>query len=540
MGQNTKKKKKLIFIDFLIFSCCRCYSNQLGPTRNGQNGNNSPLFRHHIEVNGLMLLDHLQIQAGNGEVTITNDGATILKQMNVLHPAAKMLVELSHAQDVEAGDGTTSVVVVAGALLDAAERLLQKGIHPTAISDAFQRCAIKAVEVLTAMSKPVELTDKESLIKSAATALNSKVVSQQSNTLAPLAVDAVLKVTEPGQEERVDLKNIKVIKSLGGTIEDTELIDGLVFTQRSSGVNGPKRVEKSKIGLIQFCISPPKTDMDHSVIVSDYAAMDRVLKEERAYILNIVKQIKKAGCNVLLVQKSILRDAVSDLAIHFLDKIKVMVVKDVEREDIEFVCKSLNCRPIASLDHFLPENLVTADLTEEIASGTNKFVKITGIHNPGRTISVIVRGSNKLVLEEAQRSIHDALCVVRCLVKKRALIAGGGAPEIEMALQLAAHSNTLHGVDAYCFRAFAEALEVIPSTLAENAGLNPISTVTELRNRHAQGEMNAGINVRKGAITDILTENVVQPLLVSISSITLASETVRSILKIDDIVSGAD
>ncbi|XP_058454062.1 T-complex protein 1 subunit delta [Malaya genurostris] len=476
------------------------------------------------------------IQSGNGEVTITNDGATILKQMNVIHPAAKMLVELSRAQDVQAGDGTTSVVVVAGALLEAVEKLLAMGIHPTAISDAFQRCSTKAVEILTEMSRPIELTDRESLVKSASTSLNSKVVSQHSSQLAPIAVDAVLKVTEPGHEIGVDLKNVKVIRSLGGTIEDTELIEGLVFTQRSSGVNGPKRVEKAKIGLIQFCISAPKTDMDHSVVVSDYAAMDRVLKEERAYILNIVKQIKKSGCNVLLVQKSILRDAISDLALHFLDKIKVMVVKDIEREDIEFVCKTLNCRPIASLDHFVPEHLVNADLVEEVSSGSSKFVKFTGIQNMGKTVSIVIRGSNKLVLEEADRSLHDALCVVRCLVKNRALIAGGGAPEIEMALQLAAHAQTLGGVDSYCFRAFANALEVIPSTLAENAGLNPIATVTELRNRHAHGEKNAGINVRKGAITDILTENVVQPLLVSTSSITLATETVRSILKIDDIV----
>lgn len=213
-----------------------------------------------------------------------------------------------------------------------------------------------------------------------------------------------------------------------------------------------------------------------------------------------------------------------------------MVIKDVEREDIDFVCKTLNCRPIASLDHFVPESLVNADLVEEVSSGTNKFVKVTGIQNQGRTVSIICRGSNKLILEEAERSLHDALCVVRCLVRKRALIAGGGAPEIEMALQLAAYAQTLEGVDAYCFRAFANALEVIPSTLAENAGLNPIATVTELRNRHAQGEKNAGINVRKGAITDILAENVIQPLLVSISAITLASETVRSILKIDDII----
>ncbi|XP_055382730.1 T-complex protein 1 subunit delta [Condylostylus longicornis] len=476
------------------------------------------------------------IQAGNGEVTITNDGATILKQMNVIHPAAKMLVGLSRAQDIEAGDGTTSVVVLAGALLEAAEKLLHKGIHPSAISDSFQKCAVKAVEILTEMSTPIELTDRESLIKSASTSLNSKVVSQQSSLLAPIAVDAVLKVNESTKESNVDLNNIKIITSLGGTVEDTEMVEGLVFTSRSAGVNAPKRIEKAKIGLIQFCISPPKTDMDHNVIVSDYAAMDRVLKEERSYILNIVKQIKKTGCNVLLVQKSILRDAVSDLAQHFLDKIKCLVVKDIEREDIEFICKTLGCRPIASLDHFVAESLVSADLAEEIPSGSTKFVKITGIQNPGRTVSIIVRGSNKLILAEAERSLHDALCVVRCLVKKRAQIAGGGAPEIEMALQLAQYANTLQGVDAYCFHAFADAMEVIPSTLAENAGLNPISTVTELRNRHAQGEKNAGINVRKGAITDILSENVVQPLLVSTSAITFATETVRSILKIDDIV----
>ncbi|EEB15125.1 Hsp60 protein, putative [Pediculus humanus corporis] len=426
------------------------------------------------------------IQASNGEVTITNDGATILKQMNVIHPAAKMLVELSKAQDIEAGDGTTSVVVIAGALLEASEKLLAKGIHPTAISDSFQRAASKAVEILSNMSVPVDLNDKESLIKSASTALNSKVVSQHSSVLAPMAVEAVLKVINPARNFNCDLKDVKVIKKLGGTVEDTELIDGLVFTQKSSGVNGPKKIEKAKIGLIQFCISPPKTDMDHSVVVSDYSAMDRVLKEERVYILNIVKQIKKSGCNVLLVQKSILRDAVSDLAHHFLDKIKVMVIKDIEREDIEFVAKTLNCRPIASLDHFVPEHLASADLVEEVFAGSSKIVKITGIQNQGRTITVLVRGSNKLVLEEADRSLHDALCVIRCLVKKRALIAGGGAPETEVAVKLAEYAQTLTGVDAYCFKAFADALEVIPSTLAENAGLNPIATVTDLRTRHSQ------------------------------------------------------
>merc|ERR1711922_21187 len=277
-------------------------------------------------------------------------------------------------------------------------------------------------------------------------------------------------------------------------------------------------------GFIQFCVSPPKTDMDNQVVVSDYAAMDRVLREERAYILNIVKQVKKAGCNVLLIRKSILRDGLSDLAVHFFDKMKIMVVKDI------------GCRPIASLDHFTAENLASADLVEEMQTGSSKCVKITGMATPGKTCSIIIRGSNKLVLEEADRSIHDALCVIRCLVKKRFLIAGGGAPETEVSRELMLHANSLAGADAYCFKQFADAMEVIPYTLAENAGLNPISTVTELRNRHAQGEKTAGINVRKGAITNILEENVVQPLLVSTSSITLASETVRSILKIDDIV----
>ncbi|KAF0293295.1 T-complex protein 1 subunit delta [Amphibalanus amphitrite] len=476
------------------------------------------------------------IQEPKGDVTITNDGATILQQMKLAHPAAKMLVELSKAQDAEAGDGTTSVVILAGALLDASAKLLSRGIHPTAISESFLRAGEKCSEILTDMATPVDLSDRESLLKSASTSLNSKVVHQHAGTLAATSVDAVLKVIDPAKDTNVDLKDIKIMKKLGGVVEDTELIDGVLFDQRSSSFGGPTRVDKPKIGLIQFCISPPKTDMDNQVVVSDYAAMDRVLREERQYLLNIVKQIKKSGCNVLLVQKSILRDAVSDLAHHFLAKMKIMVIKDIEREDIEYVCKSLNVRPAASLDHFTADTLATAELAEEIQTGSSKMVKITGVQNRGRTVNVLLRGSNKLVLEEADRSLHDALCVIRCLVKKRALIAGGGAPEMEMTLRLSEHSHTLTGVEAYCFRAFADALEIIPYTLAENAGLNPIVTVTELRNRHAKGEKNAGINVRRGQITNILEESVVQPLLVSVSAITLAAETVCSILKIDDVI----
>ncbi|KAJ6672655.1 CHAPERONIN [Salix viminalis] len=375
------------------------------------------------------------ISTASGEVIITNDGATIVNKMEVLQPAAKMLVELSKSQDSAAGDGTTTVVVIAGSLLKQCLTLLSAGIHPTVISDSLHKASIKAVDVLTAMA-----------------------------------------------------------------------------------------------------ISPPKTDIEQSIVVSDYAQMDRILKEERNYILGMIKKIKATGCNVLLIQKSILRDAVTDLSLHYLAKAKILVIKDVERDEIEFITKTLNCLPIANIEHFKEEKLGYADLVEEVSLGDGKIVKITGIKDIGRTTTVLVRGSNQLVLDEAERSLHDALCVVRCLVSKRFLIAGGGAPEIELSRQLGAWSKVLHGMEGYCVKSFAEALEVIPYTLAENAGLNPITIVTELRNRHAQGEINTGINVRKGQITNILEENVVQPLLVSTSAMTLATECVRMLLKIDDIV----
>lgn len=476
------------------------------------------------------------IQTTDGHVTITNDGATILKLVQVMHPAAKMLVDLSQAQDIEAGDGTTSVVVLCGSLLIAVEKLLQKGLHPTVISEAFGKASAAAVKVLEGIAVPVTLDDRDQLIKCAATSLNSKVVSQYSDTIAPMVVDAVLKIASG---DNCDLRDIKIIKKLEGTIEDTELVDGVVFDSGvSHTVHGSSAsVTGAKIALVQFCLSPPKTDLDNQVIVSDYAQMDRVLREERQYILGICKKIKKSGCNVILIQKSILREAVSDLALHFLAKMKIMVVKDIERDDVEFLCRSLGCKPIANVDNFTVDKLGIADNVEEISLGSGRCVKVTGAQvTDAKTVTILVRGSNKLILEEADRSIHDALCVVRCLVKKRALIAGGGAPETEIAQALMAHANTLVGPEGYCFKAYAEAFEVIPFTLAENAGLNPIETVTKLRARHKAGEKTAGINVRKGTITDILEENVLQPLLVSISSVTLATETVRSILKIDDIV----
>ncbi|PGH17208.1 T-complex protein 1 subunit delta [Polytolypa hystricis UAMH7299] len=479
------------------------------------------------------------IQTGKGETIITNDGNTMLRDMAVMHPAAKMLVDLSAAQDVEAGDGTTSVVVIAGSLLGAAERLLSKGIHPTVISESFQRAAAAAVQILDDMSQPISLTDRPTLLQAASTSLSSKIVSQHSNLLGPIAVDSVLKIIDARTAENVDLRNIRVVKKVGGTIEDSDMVDGLILNQgvlKSAG--GPARMEKARIALIQFQLSPPKPDMENQIVVNDYRQMDKILKEERTYLLNMVKKIAKTKCNVLLIQKSILRDAVNDLSLHFLSRLKILAVKDIERDEVEFLCKSLGCKPIANIDSFTEDKLGTADLIEEVQSSGSRYVKVTGIKSAGaqQTVSIVARGANNLVLDEVERSLHDALCVIRCLVKKRALIAGGGAPEIEIAQALAKQARTLTGSEAICWKAFADAMEVIPTTLAENAGLNSIKVVTDLRHRHAMGEKNAGVSIRSGGVKDnIADERVLQPLLVSTSAVELAAETVKLILRIDDI-----
>lgn len=452
------------------------------------------------------------IQATTGKVLITNDGATILNQMSVIHPTAKMLVEISKAQDIEAGDGTTSVVVIAGALLKAAQELLNKGIHAAAVSDGFDVALKKACEIIEGMGTPVDLKDRDVLIQNCVTCLSSKVVSANSDVLAPMAVDSVLRILENHDDTNVDLRNIKVSMKLGGTVDDSELIDGLCFTDNkvSHFAGGPGRVENAKIGLIQFCLSAPKTDLENNVVVNDYTAMDRILKEERKYIVSLVKKIVATGCNVLLIQKSILRDAVNDLALHFLAKKNIMVIKDIERDDVDFICKTINAVPAPHIDQFTADKLGAAGLVEEVSAGSDKkIVKVTGCPAQCKTVSILVRGSNQLVLEEAERSLHDALCVVRALVKKRFLVPGGAAVEMEVSQKLQAHSREIFGTDSYCVRHYGESLELIPYTLAENAGLDPISFVTELRNKHIQGNKFDGLNIRKNKIMNMHDDNVV-------------------------------
>ena len=550
------------------------------------------------------------IQKGDGEVLITNDGATILSTMEVGHPTAKMLVELSKSQDVEAGDGTTSVCVLAGALLDECHQLLAKGLHPTTIAEAFVRANAECGAILRRVAEPVDLGDRATLVDAVATCLSSKVIAQNSDALAPLAVDAVLGVVDAAAAATVDLDRVKIVKQVGGTVDDTELVDGIVFAQGAKkAAGGPTRVANAKIGLIQFCLSAPKTDMENSVVVSDYAAMDRLLREERKHVLGLCKKVKKAGVTVLLIQKSILRDAYNDLSLHFLAKMGILVVADVapraafdrrsgrsrprfeplelggievdparfrtsrrlsssarrsaqtsvskrsngtarqsgrrferpaqvERGDVAYIADTLGLLPVAHVDSLEAATLGAADLVHEVSmpGSSQKVVKVTGVARAGRSMTILVRGSNKLVLEEADRSLHDALCVVRSLVKEKFLVAGGGSAEVEASLGLADAAAREPGPVGFCLRAFADALEVVPYTLAENAGLNPIDVVTSLRKRHRGGEADAGIDVKRGAIGRMRARAVVQPLLVNTSALGLATECICMILKIDDLV----
>ena len=514
-------------------------------------------------------MDKLVIQ-GDGRTLISNDGATVLRQMNVLHPAAKMLVELSASQDVAAGDGTTTVAVLAGALLDACSGLLRKGIHPRTIAASFLSASEYACSVIETSKAtiPINLSDRDALLNAVTTCLSSKVVSEDSELLAPIAVDSVLTLltdeqklptttaaaavasdgssttthttTTRSKHPMVDLRDIRLVEQVGGTVDDTELVSGLVLPKGVSktAAGALSRMENANIALIQYCITAPKTDMDNTVVVSDYAAMDRILREERKYILNQCKIIKKSGANVLLIQKSILRDAYNELSLHFLAKMNILVVTDIERADIDFICRTLGCTPIAHADQCVASKLGHASLVEDVwmEGGSNKVVKFTGVANPGRTCTVLLRGSNDLVLRESSRSLHDAQCVVRSLIQQRALTAGGGAAEAEIALRLQEYALTLTGKDAYCYAAYAEAISVIPYTLAENAGMKPIAVVTELRAQHAAGNAAMGINVKKCIVSDMHELNVVQPLLVTTSAIRLATETVAMIMKIDDLI----
>lgn len=480
------------------------------------------------------------IQLKDGTVIITNDGATILKHMGATHPASKLMVSMSQAQDVAAGDGTTSVVIFAGAFLSACKSLLERKLHPSLISDALKVVGDESIKILEQMKIPFksekDFTPEERniLVNSASTSLSSKIAAQWSDILAPLAVDAVLRVADG---RNVDITDVRVVQKVGGVLEDSELIEGIVFEHRLlRAAQTPRVINDAKIALIQFQLSPPKTDMDSQVILTDYDQMDRVQREQRKYILHLVQSIAKTGANVVLLQKSILRDAISDLALTFLQKKGILVVKDIERKDVDFVCRTLGCKPIASIEGLSADKLGFAGVVEEKQTPGGAIVKITGLKTHSKTVSILLRGSNELIIGEAERSLHDALCVIRSLVYERALLPGGGAPEVELAVGLAKVAKELGGEIGHCVSTFSDCLDIVPYTLAENAGLSPLEVVTQLRRSHVEGKKNDGVSILKNGPNNMVQEEVLQPYLVAKSAVQFAVETVRMIMKVDDIL----
>ncbi|MCD6530272.1 TCP-1/cpn60 chaperonin family protein [Candidatus Bathyarchaeota archaeon] len=466
-----------------------------------------------------------------GDVTITSDGKTILNEMEVQHPAAKMMVEVAKTQDDEVGDGTTTVVVVAGELLGKAEELINKNVHPTVIIDGYRKAEEKALETLEKIAIKIEPTDKEYLKKIAMTSMASKLVSENREQLAEIAVSAVLHVARKiGDQYRVDLDDIMVEKKPGESIFDTKLIYGIVVDKEVVHPGMPKRVEDAKIALLNLALEVEKTEFDAKINIETPEQMEAFLKEEENMLREMVDKIKSAGANVVLCQKGI-----DDMAQHFLAQQGILAVRRVKKSDMEKLAKATGGRIVTNIDDLTPEDLGEAGLVEERKIGDDKMVFIEKCKNP-KAVAIFIRGGTDRLVDEAERSIHDALCVVRDVVQEPKVLAGGGSPEIEVAKALREYSESLAGKEQLAVQAYAEAVEAVPITLGENAGLDPIDIISELRARHEKGETWVGIDVFDGKVKDMRELEVYEPLAVKKQVVKSATEAASMILKIDDVI----
>jgi thermosome len=467
-----------------------------------------------------------------GDVVITNDGVTILKEMDVQHPAAKMLVEVSKAQDEECGDGTTTAAVLAGELLKKALDLIDADVHPTIIAQGYRMAAQKATEILDSLAIPVRPDDKETLKKIAMTAMISKAVSASREHLANLAVEAVTTVAEQRDGKWVvDLKdNIQIVKKQGGSMEDTEIIKGIIIDKEPVHPAMPRKIEKAKIALVNGAMEIKKTEVEAKIQISDPSQMQAFLAEEENMLRKMVEYVKKAGANVLFCQKGI-----DDLAQHFLAKEKIFAVRRVKESDMEKLAKATGANIVNKFSELESSDLGTADLVEVRKIQEDEMTFVTGCKNP-KAVSILVRGGTEHVVDEMERSLDDALNVVAVAIEDGKMITGGGSTAVELAMKLREYSATVSGREQIAIDAFAAALEVIPTALAENAGLDPIDILIELRKAHKSGEKHAGVNVFTGKITDMLKENVIEPLRVGRQAINSATDAAVMILRIDDVI----
>jgi len=468
---------------------------------------------------------------GLGDVTITSDGATVLKEMDIQHPAAKMMVEVAKTTDDEVGDGTTSVVVLSGRLLELAEELINKNIHPTIIVDGYRAAAEKTLSSLNEIAIKVSPTDKGMLKKAAMTSMGSKLVSDYRDYLSDLVVDAVLKVAQKDDGEyKVDLDDIKINKKAGESLLSTELIDGIAIDKEVVHSGMPKRIDKANIALINSAIEVEKTEFSAKISIERPEEMQAFLDEEERMLREMVENITAAGANVLICQKGI-----DDLAQHFLAKQGVLTIRRCTQSNMEKLAKATGAKIVLNIEELTSEDLGHADLVEERKIGEDKWVFIEGCTNP-KAVTMLIRGGTDKVVDEADRSIHDALCVVRDIVLAPSVVAGGGAPELEVSSRVRKWAESLSGKEQLAALAFAEALEVIPITLAENAGLDSIDILVELRSRHEKGELWAGVDVFNGKVNDMAELDVYEPLAVKEQIIKSASEVAAMILRIDDVI----
>ena len=472
-----------------------------------------------------MLVDSL------GDVTITNDGATILKEIDAQHPAAKMMVEIAKTIDTEVGDGTTSSVVFAGALLEKAEKLLEKDVHSTVIIDGYQAASEKALELLAKLAKTIKPDDRESLIKIAKTSMQSKLVSENSVPLSKLAVDAILKIAEiDGDKYSVDLDNLKVEKKAGGSIDDTSLINGIVLDKEIVHSGMPTKIEKARIALVNAALEVEKTEMSAEIRISDPTQMQLFLEEENRMLKSMVDKIHSIGANVLICQKGI-----DDISQHYLSKHGILSVRRVKESDMTKLAKATGGRITTNLDDISTNDLGSAEIVHQKKVESDKWVFIEGCKNP-RSVTILIRGGSQRVVDEADRSIHDALMVVKDVVEKPSIVAGGGSPEAYLATELNEWSGSAEGREQLAIKQYAEAFESIPLTIAENAGMDPIDTLISLRANQSSGKQTVGINAKEGKIGNMFSLDIVEPLAVKEQIIKSATEAACMILRIDDVI----
>jgi thermosome len=470
-----------------------------------------------------------------GDVVITNDGVTILKEIDVEHPAAKMIVEVAKAQDEECGDGTTTAVVLAGELLKYAQDLIDQDIHPTVIADGYRLASKKACEVLENIALEVKPDDEELLKKIAETSMTGKVAGANKEMLAEIAYRAVRAVAEEVNGRiRVDLDNIKVEKKQGGAVEDTELINGIILDKERVHPDMPVVVKDAKILLLNAALEVKKTEVDAQIRITDPEQLQKFLDQEEKMIRDMVDKIKNAGANVLICQKGI-----DDLAQHYLAKAGIFAVRRVKKSDMEKLSKATGASILTDLDEIKPEDLGEAGKVEEKRIGEDKMVFITECKQ-AKAVSILVRGGTEHVVDEIERGLHDALSVIAVTLEDGKMITGGGSSAIEISMALRDYAETVGGREQLAINKFADAVEVVPRALATNAGIDPIDILIKLRKAHSEGKKHYGVDVFKGDVADMRELNVLEPLRVGKQAIKSATEVAIMILRIDDVIAARE